>query len=289
MTTTESLYNMPISPDDHKLGVFVVEVKDSNPNGDPDDNGAPRQRLDGHGFVTPMRIKRMIRSYGRDALDWTLYAEEGVDLSEVQKAMGSDPDKIRSSFTDVRLFGGVLTQVKGPRSRCRGPVQLTQMTSIAPVETQTIGITRVCGKIEKSSDGSEKLRANMGHYSVVPYGIYVGYFFYNPMDGKKVGTTDADLESFFHSFIESWGADRSTQRCGVNLRRLYVLNSPGRRIKVQQQHLVECLEIRYKGEGEIEEATEWDQFDVRFTGTGLPRGVTVHSWEDSQIKEIAAK
>ena len=290
-TETESLYGMPINPEDHKLGVFVAEVRDSKINGNPDDGGAPRQRPDGHGFSTPMRTKRMLRSYGRDALDWTLYAEEGVDLAEVQKAHDSDPDKICAAFNDVRLFGGVLTQVPGPRSRCRGPVQLTQMNSIAPIEPHSIGITRVCGKLEKAKDGGpDKLRANMGHYSVVPYAIYIAYLFYNPLDGRNVGTTAEDLESFFHAFVESWAADRATQRCGVNLRRLYVINSPGRRIRLQQHHLEDCLTVEYRGDGDIEDANRWEQFEVSFDGSRLPSQVSLHRWEgELALEEVAAK
>src|SRR2546425_11022604 len=47
-------------------GLLVIEVRDSNPNGDPDNAGFPRQRPDGRGEISPPAIKRKERDLVAD-------------------------------------------------------------------------------------------------------------------------------------------------------------------------------------------------------------------------------
>jgi hypothetical protein len=42
-------------------GLLIIEVRDSNPNGDPDNAGFPRQRPDDRGEISPVSIKRKMR------------------------------------------------------------------------------------------------------------------------------------------------------------------------------------------------------------------------------------
>jgi CRISPR-associated protein Csd2 len=276
--STNPAYGMPTNPNNHIVGAFVFDVCMSNPNGDPDNGGHPRQSPDGHGYVTPMRIKRMIRDYGKEAMGWSLYVDHGVDLTEVQKANDSDADKMKSAFTDVRLFGGVLTQAKGS-SRCRGPIQFSHARSVDPIELENIGITRVAGKIDDDGD----LKANMGHYAVVQYGVYVGFFTYNPIDGAKTGVTSNDLTSFFEALVEAWGADRSTQRPEVNLRALFAMGSQGRRSIIQEHQVASRMSIEAHAL-----ASSWKDVDMHIYTDGLPNGVTSHLWQSGGVIQVAA-
>ena len=42
-------------------GILVIEVKNSNPNGDPDRESDPRQRHDERGEISPVSFKRKVR------------------------------------------------------------------------------------------------------------------------------------------------------------------------------------------------------------------------------------
>lgn len=47
--------------DKRATGLLIIEVRNSNPNGDPDRESDPRQRQDGRGEISPVSFKRKIR------------------------------------------------------------------------------------------------------------------------------------------------------------------------------------------------------------------------------------
>ena len=49
------------APFDRGSGLLVIEVINSNPNGDPDRESDPRQRPDGYGEISPVSFKRKLR------------------------------------------------------------------------------------------------------------------------------------------------------------------------------------------------------------------------------------
>ena len=106
-------------------GLLVIEVVNSNPNGDPDRESDPRQRPDGCGEISPVSFKRKLR----DLLDdhdapffqalpekFRTYAERcfilehrGRDRKEIKKEMGEVAHFMESEFVrkywDARVFG----------------------------------------------------------------------------------------------------------------------------------------------------------------------------------------
>lgn len=70
--------------------VLFVEVRDGNPNGDPDMGNAPRQDANsGHGMMTDVSIKRVIRDYVSDVMDQVpgnrIFISEGAILERLQQ------------------------------------------------------------------------------------------------------------------------------------------------------------------------------------------------------------
>lgn len=61
---------------------FLLSVKASNPNGDPDADNMPRQHRDdvGHGYITDVCLKRKIRDYVLAAKAEGVIPEEGNDI-----------------------------------------------------------------------------------------------------------------------------------------------------------------------------------------------------------------
>lgn len=56
-------------------GLLLIDVKDSNPNGDPDRDSDPRMRQDGRGEISPVSFKRKLRDLvaanGLMSIHWT--------------------------------------------------------------------------------------------------------------------------------------------------------------------------------------------------------------------------
>jgi CRISPR-associated protein Csd2 len=117
--------------------VYLFEVRDGNPNGDPDAGNQPRIDPEtGHGLVTDVCLKRKIRNFVSIAMRGTnsepqagydIYVKErGILANEQRRAYqahngefkaGESPnDKARAwmcqTFYDIRAFGAVMTTGK---------------------------------------------------------------------------------------------------------------------------------------------------------------------------------
>ena len=113
--------------------VYLFDVTQGNPNGDPDGDNAPRVDLEtGHGLVTDVCLKRKVRNFVSMTKDqqppFDIYVKErGILVNEQIKAYkaigateGSDRpnEKARAwmcqNFYDVRAFGAVMSTGKAP-------------------------------------------------------------------------------------------------------------------------------------------------------------------------------
>lgn len=94
-------------------GLLVIEVVNSNPNGDPDRESDPRQRPNGLGEISPVSFKRKLR----DLLDdhdapffralpeqfsgnpdhYFILEHRGLVDSEITKEQGNDPAQFMNS------------------------------------------------------------------------------------------------------------------------------------------------------------------------------------------------
>ena len=172
--------------------VFFFDVKDGNPNGDPDQVNLPRvDTEDQRGLVTDVCIKRKIRNYV--ALKGELKAPNDIfirqrDITDddsflnalIEKAEGDTTSAKRGnlckSYWDIRTFGAVLstgesesadvagdaddgtTKKKASKKKVkgggtvRGPVQLTFARSEDRIYQAEHSITRCCVTTEKERD-----------------------------------------------------------------------------------------------------------------------------------------
>ena len=60
-------------------GLLILEVRKSNPNGDPERESSPRQRPDAKGEISPVSVKRKLRDLVSE--------KEGVVWQEVKKTL----------------------------------------------------------------------------------------------------------------------------------------------------------------------------------------------------------
>src|SRR2546427_12435193 len=64
-------------------GLLVLEVRKSNPNGDPERESSPRQRPDGKGEISPVSVKRKLRDlvFEKQGIVWQ-HARQDLGISD---------------------------------------------------------------------------------------------------------------------------------------------------------------------------------------------------------------
>jgi len=176
--------------------VYFFDVKDGNPNGDPDYVNLPRADAeDQHGLVTDVCIKRKVRNYVQ--LKYNLSAPHNIfirqrDINEedsylnavIGKAKGNSASEKKNNlcedYYDIRTFGAVMTtgekenaelseedeDRKKPKKQkkenvrgagtVRGPVQFTFARSEDRIFQAEHSITRCCVATEKEKSDQAK-------------------------------------------------------------------------------------------------------------------------------------
>lgn len=195
--------------------VLFFDVKNGNPNGDPDAGNMPRMDPEtGHGLVSDVCLKRKIRNYVEiakaDAQRFRIYVTEGAVLNEKHReaylalrpgdaaaakdkklSPKSDEEAARlrgfmcDNFYDIRTFGAVLSTGINA-GQVGGPVQIGFATSVEPVLPLEISITRMAATSEAEkkdrTDGDDEPekrgdKRTKGRKHIIPYGLYRAHGF----------------------------------------------------------------------------------------------------------------
>ena len=185
-------------------GLLLIEVVNSNPNGNPDQESDPRLRPDERGMISPVSFKRKLRDLIEDkegpvwkhtaeSFDPVLKAEEfqilesrGRDRSAI-KAL--DAKQFASRYWDGRLFGNTFLEEGASTSVRTGVVQFGMGVSVCPVEIERMTNTNKAGVQSDKDRGMAPLA-----YRIVLHGVYVMPYFVNPTAARKSGCTDIDIE-----------------------------------------------------------------------------------------------
>lgn len=227
--------------------VFFFDVKDGNPNGDPDAGNLPRVDAEtGFGLVTDVCIKRKIRNYigllKKEQPPYEIYVKEkailnnqharayqalNIDLSKDEgKRKGGDKiEEARAwmckNFYDVRTFGAVMSTGINC-GQVRGPVQLTFARSIEPVVTLEHSITRMAVATEAEAEKQGGDNRTMGRKFTIPYGLYRAYGFVSAPLAKQTGFSQEDLNLFWEALQNMFENDRSAARGLMSTRRIII-------------------------------------------------------------------
>jgi len=213
--------------------IYLFDVQDGNPNGDPDAGNLPRIDFEtGQGLVTDVCLKRKVRNYvqtkvGGDPLSQIFVKEAAILNSEIDKAYvtldldAKDKGKARQymceHYYDIRTFGAVMTTGKNA-GQVRGAVQLTFARSIDPVVTSEHTVTRMAVTDEKDK---EKERT-MGRKATVPYGLYRAHGFISAALARETTFSEDDLALLWEALKNMFDLDRSAARGLMAARRLIV-------------------------------------------------------------------
>jgi CRISPR-associated protein Csd2 len=238
--------------------VYLFDVKDGNPNGDPDAGNQPRVDPEtGNGLVTDVSLKRKVRNYvtiAKGALPPNdIYIKEKAVLIEThEKAYEAIGSKIESSkkddkdkekrtggdqvgkarewmcknFYDVRTFGAVMA-LKVNAGVVKGPIQLTFARSIDPVVNLEHSITRMAVATKAEAEAQDGDNRTMGRKHTISYGLYRAHGFISAHFAGDTGFTEDDLSLFWQSLQNMWDHDRSAARGEMSCRGLYIFKHTG--------------------------------------------------------------
>lgn len=228
--------------------VYLFDVTNGNPNGDPDAGNLPRLDPEtNRGLVTDVALKRKIRNYvaleKENEAGYAIYMQEKAILNQQHQksweALGIAPDvkdgfkklpkdeaKAREltawmcgNFFDVRTFGAVMTTGVNA-GQVRGPVQLAFATSVEPVLPLEVSITRVAVTTEKESEAQSGDNRTMGRKHIIPYGLYRAHGFVSAKLAERTGFSEDDLQLLWRALTNLFEHDRSAARGEMAARKL---------------------------------------------------------------------
>jgi len=186
--------------------VFLYDIKDANPNGDPMDENKPRIDQETEiNIVTDVRLKRTIRDYlhkyirDKDIFIVEEVKEDGTQktreerIKDLQIKSKDDERKLLDKYVDLRLFGATIAlagEKKGVRGKSItwiGPVQFRFGRSLHKVEPRTIKGTSVMPSKEAVTRGT------FIETQILPYSLICFYGIINENAGKTTNLTKEDI------------------------------------------------------------------------------------------------
>lgn len=286
--------------------VYLFDVKDGNPNGDPDAGNLPRVDPEtGQGLVTDVCLKRKIRNYvamvKSEQPHYDIYVKEKAILNNqhalAYQALKIDPKKrnakgkdkaeedrtltkwMCTNFFDIRSFGAVMT-TEVNCGQVRGPVQFAMARSVEPIVSQEHAVTRCAVTTEREAEKQEGDNRTMGRKFTVPYGLYRVHGFINPHLAVQTGFNEngEDLELFWAALANMFETDRSAARGEMAPRGLIVFEHESSLGNAPAHQLFDRVRIGRSTEmnGEWKPARTFHDYDVSVDEAGLPAGIKVH-------------
>ncbi len=180
--------------------LFLYDVMDANPNGDPLDENKPRiDEETGINIVTDVRLKRTIRDYlysykgydgsnGKDIFVRELASDKGgiKDGKARARDFKENVDEILGKAIDIRLFGGVIPLDKASIT-FTGPVQFNMGRSLNKVTLKHIKGTGAF------ASGEGKAQKTFREEYIIPYSLIGFHGIVNENAAKETKLTDEDV------------------------------------------------------------------------------------------------
>lgn len=275
--------------------VYLFDVTNGNPNGDPDAGNLPRLDPEtNQGLVTDVALKRKIRNYV--ALEkeaepgYAIYLQEksvlnnqhkqayaALNIESEAKKLPKDEAKAREltawmckNFFDVRTFGAVMT-TEVNAGQVRGPVQIAFASSIEPVLPLEISITRVAVTNEKDL---EKERT-MGRKHILPYGLYRVHGFISAKLAERTGFSEDDLALFWRALTNLFEHDRSAARGEMTARKLIVFKHDHPMGNAPAHVLFDTVKTKRTAGQTDAPARHFADYHISINREALPAGVSV--------------
>lgn len=273
--------------------ILFFDVKDGNPNGDPDAGNLPRIDPEtGHGLVTDVCLKRKVRNFiqlsNRAENGFDIFIKEKAILNNlIDKAHENDEvktkekgDKIEAArqhmcrtYFDVRTFGAVMSTGKNA-GQVRGPVQFTFARSIEPVVPLEHSITRMAVATEAEAEKQQGDNRTMGRKFTVPYALYRCHGFISAPLAEQTGFGEKDLELFWESLHNMFEHDRSAARGQMATRKLIVFRHDTKMGKAPAHKLFDLVRVE-RADSASGPARSFADYVVKLEESAVPSGVSI--------------
>jgi len=250
--------------------VYLFDVENGNPNGDPDADNMPRIDPEtNHGIVTDVCLKRKIRNYvlltKGDISPYRIYIKERAILNKLHEEAyqknniplekgkriggGKDVETVRNwmceNYYDVRTFGAVMsTEINC--GTVKGPVQFGFAKSIDPVTPLDITITRCAVATEEESETQAGGAQTMGRKHIIPYALYRAEGFVSACLAEKTLFNTDDLELLWEALLNMFDHDRSAARGKMSARKLIIFEHESKFGNAHASELFELVKIHKK-------------------------------------------
>ena len=291
--------------------LIFFDVKDGNPNGDPDAGNLPRVDAEtGEGLITDVCIKRKIRNFiqmlknGKDGYDIFVrskelsgietflngeikkaFSEIGIDLQSEKdaegkkrstkgKAQGTEIEKCRKYLCEK--FYDIRTfgavMSTGPNAgQVRGPVQITFARSIDPIVAQEHSLT-----VSAARDDDKPFDGQVGiqgRKNTVPYGLYIAHGFVSPFLAAQTGFSEQDLSLLWEAIVGMFDQDHSAARGMMATQKLIIFKHNSALGNAPSHRLFELVKVEKKAGVEV--PRKFADYNLAINREAIPNGVEV--------------
>jgi CRISPR-associated protein Csd2 len=271
--------------------VYLFDVENGNPNGDPDAGNMPRIDPEtSYGLVTDVCLKRKIRNYveivKENQSPYKIYVrEKSVLTTERGGAYQSltdeeKKDKLKAAEIgrkfmckncfDVRTFGAVMMMKENNCGQVRGPVQFNFGRSIDAIVPMEVSITRVAVETEAER---EKERM-MGRKHIVPYALYRAEGYVSANLAAQTGFSEDDLKLLWEALVNMFDHDHSAARGKMNARKLIVFKHDTALGNAPAHKLFDLVTVN-RATQETKPPRAFSDYEVTVSQTNVPAGVTL--------------
>ncbi|MBR2440968.1 MAG: type I-C CRISPR-associated protein Cas7/Csd2 [Lentisphaeria bacterium] len=277
--------------------MIIFDVKDGNPNGDPDAGNLPRIDAEtGEGLITDVCLKRKVRNFiqltksGEPGYDIFVkekailnnmiakaYHELGISLDvSDKKAKGKKEEveqarmKMCKDYFDIRTFGAVMS-TGANAGQVRGPVQFTFGRSVDPVVIQEHSITRMAVATEEEAEKQSGDNRTMGRKNTIPYGLYTACGFISPALAAQTGFSEEDLEVLWTALVNMFDHDHSAARGLMAVQKLFVFKHSTALGNAPAHKLFDLVRISKKDGVAV--PRKFADYDVSVDSANIPAGV----------------
>ena len=282
--------------------VLLFDVKDGNPNGDPDAGNMPRVDAEtGLGLVTDVSLKRKVRNYvglvKQENPPFEIYVKEKAILNKQherayqsigaagelegntkkkRKGSAETVEKARQwmckNFFDVRTFGAVMSTGVNC-GQVRGPVQMTFARSSDPIFAQEHSITRMAVATEAEAEKQEGDNRTMGRKHTVPYGLYRTHGFISAHLADQTGFSETDLDLLWEALCNMFEHDRSAARGQMATRDLLVFEHDSKLGNAHAHDLFDRIQVHRREGADV--PRDFSDYEIIVDENNLPEGVTL--------------
>ena len=280
--------------------VYLFDVENGNPNGDPDAGNMPRIDPEtSYGLVTDVCLKRKIRNFVEivkgNQSPYEIYIREKAILNQTherahqavgateqnekkkRKGSGADVEKARvwmcTNFFDVRTFGAVMSTGVNC-GQVRGPVQLNFARSIESIVPMEISITRMAVTTEKEAEQQSGDNRTMGRKHIVPYALYRAEGYISAHLAAQTGFSEEDLNLLWDSLTNMFDHDHSAARGKMNARKLIVFKHNSMLGNAPAHKLFDLVKVN-RGDKDSKPTRNFSDYQVTIDRINLPDGVTL--------------